>query len=107
MIYTITFNPALDYIAQVENFKIGEINRAKTQTVGVPNLFGVVAPQDEDIPPPNFKTEVIEIIAPGPLQDENHLVAPVLEVMINPAHFSLYILHGDVVWHDESLTAHR
>ena len=29
MIYTITFNPALDYITQVENFKIGEINRTK------------------------------------------------------------------------------
>ena len=26
MIYTITFNPALDYITQVENFKIGKIN---------------------------------------------------------------------------------
>lgn len=33
MIYTITFNPALDYIAQVENFKIGEINRTKTETI--------------------------------------------------------------------------
>lgn len=33
MIYTITFNPALDYIAQVEDFKIGEINRTKTETI--------------------------------------------------------------------------
>ena len=33
MIYTITFNPALDYITQVENFKIGEINRTKTETI--------------------------------------------------------------------------
>ena len=33
MIYTITFNPALDYIAQVENFKTGEINRTKTETI--------------------------------------------------------------------------
>ena len=33
MVYTITFNPALDYIAQVENFKIGEINRTKTETI--------------------------------------------------------------------------
>ena len=33
MIYTITFNPALDYIIQVENFKIGEINRTKTETI--------------------------------------------------------------------------
>ncbi len=33
MIYTITFNPALDYITQVENFKTGEINRTKTETI--------------------------------------------------------------------------
>ena len=33
MIYTITFNPALDYITQVKNFKIGEINRTKTETI--------------------------------------------------------------------------
>ena len=33
MIYTITFNPALDYITQVENFKIGEINRTKKETI--------------------------------------------------------------------------
>ncbi len=33
MIYTITFNPALDYITKVENFKIGEINRTKTETI--------------------------------------------------------------------------
>ena len=33
MIYTITFNPALDYIVQVENFKIGEINRTKMETI--------------------------------------------------------------------------
>ena len=33
MIYTITFNPALEYIAQVEDFKIGEINRTKTETI--------------------------------------------------------------------------
>ena len=33
MVYTITFNPALDYITQVENFRIGEINRTKTETI--------------------------------------------------------------------------
>ena len=33
MIYTITFNPALDYTVQVEKFKIGEINRTKTETI--------------------------------------------------------------------------
>ena len=33
MIYTITFNPALDYITQVENFRIGEINRTKMETI--------------------------------------------------------------------------
>lgn len=33
MIYTITFNPALDYITQVENFKIGKINRTKAEKI--------------------------------------------------------------------------
>ena len=33
MIYTITFNPALDYITQVENFKIGKINRTKVEKI--------------------------------------------------------------------------
>ena len=33
MIYTITFNPALDYISQVEDFKIGKINRTKTEKI--------------------------------------------------------------------------
>lgn len=31
MIYTITFNPAIDYISQVENFELGKINRTKTE----------------------------------------------------------------------------
>ncbi|WP_066501767.1 1-phosphofructokinase [Abyssisolibacter fermentans] len=29
MIYTITFNPSIDYILQVDNFKFGEVNRVK------------------------------------------------------------------------------
>ena len=33
MIYTITFNPALDYISQVEKFEIGKINRTKTEKI--------------------------------------------------------------------------
>ena len=33
MIYTITFNPALDYISQVENFEVGKINRTKTEKI--------------------------------------------------------------------------
>lgn len=33
MIYTITFNPALDYISQVEDFEIGKINRTKTEKI--------------------------------------------------------------------------
>ena len=33
MIYTITFNPALDYISQVENFETGKINRTKTEKI--------------------------------------------------------------------------
>ena len=32
-IYTITFNPALDYISQVENFEIGKINRTQTEKI--------------------------------------------------------------------------
>lgn len=33
MIYTITFNPALDYIVQVDNFEIGKINRMKEEKI--------------------------------------------------------------------------
>lgn len=33
MVYTITFNPALDYILQVENFEIGKINRTTTEKI--------------------------------------------------------------------------
>lgn len=33
MIYTITFNPALDYISQVDQFEIGKINRTKTEKI--------------------------------------------------------------------------
>ena len=39
MIYTITFNPALDYISQVENFEIGKINRTKTEAEKVFNIL--------------------------------------------------------------------
>lgn len=33
MIYTITFNPALDYITQVDNFEIGKVNRTITEKI--------------------------------------------------------------------------
>lgn len=33
MIYTITFNPALDYTIQVDEFEIGKINRTKTENI--------------------------------------------------------------------------
>lgn len=33
MIYTITFNPALDYMVQAEKFEIGKINRSKSETI--------------------------------------------------------------------------
>lgn len=33
MIYTITFNPALDYIVRVEDFKLGEVNRTSYEEV--------------------------------------------------------------------------
>ena len=33
MIYTITFNPALDYVIQNRNIKIGEINRAEEEHI--------------------------------------------------------------------------
>lgn len=33
MIYTVTFNPALDYIMRVENFKSGETNRSDTEEI--------------------------------------------------------------------------
>ena len=33
MIYTITFNPALDYIVRVNNLKIGEVNRTDFEEI--------------------------------------------------------------------------
>ena len=33
MIYTITFNPALDYISKVDNFEIGKINRTEEEKI--------------------------------------------------------------------------
>ncbi len=33
MIYTVTFNPALDFITQVDNFKVGEINRSSGEQI--------------------------------------------------------------------------
>lgn len=33
MIYTVTLNPALDYVIQVEHFKTGQINRNKTENI--------------------------------------------------------------------------
>lgn len=33
MIYTVTFNPCLDYVVQVENLKLGAVNRVSRETV--------------------------------------------------------------------------
>lgn len=33
MIYTVTFNPALDYVVRVENLKLGEVNRSNAEAV--------------------------------------------------------------------------
>ena len=33
MFYTVTLNPALDYISQVDDFDIGKINRTKTEKI--------------------------------------------------------------------------
>lgn len=33
MIYTITFNPALDYVIKTENFKNGKINKSKEEYI--------------------------------------------------------------------------
>ena len=31
MIYTVTFNPSLDYIVKVDNFKTGQVNRTASE----------------------------------------------------------------------------
>ena len=31
MIYTVTFNPSLDYVVTVENFEMGKTNRTKDE----------------------------------------------------------------------------
>ena len=33
MIYTVTFNPALDYVVRVDNLKLGEVNRSNAEAV--------------------------------------------------------------------------
>ena len=33
MIYTITFNPSLDYIMNVDDFKEGKTNRSSSETI--------------------------------------------------------------------------
>lgn len=33
MIYTVTFNPSLDYVVQVDDFAAGEINRTRTESI--------------------------------------------------------------------------
>ena len=35
MIYTVTFNPAIDYVLSVQKFKTGEINRSVEETIFV------------------------------------------------------------------------
>ena len=33
MIYTVTFNPSLDYIVKVNNFKLGAVNRTTREDI--------------------------------------------------------------------------
>ena len=33
MIYTVTFNPSLDYVIQIENMELGRINRTKKENI--------------------------------------------------------------------------
>ena len=33
MIYTVTFNPSLDYIVSVDNFKLGRVNRTSKEII--------------------------------------------------------------------------
>ena len=33
MIYTVTFNPSLDYIVSVDDFMLGRVNRTRTEII--------------------------------------------------------------------------
>lgn len=33
MVYTVTFNPSLDYIASVDNFTVGRVNRTNREII--------------------------------------------------------------------------
>ena len=35
MIYTVTFNPSLDYVMDIENFKQGSVNRSEKEQIFV------------------------------------------------------------------------
>ena len=52
MIYTVTFNPSLDYIVTVEDFKLGRVNRTSTELIypGGNRLLGLqfnASPKDD------------------------------------------------------------
>lgn len=33
MIYTVTFNPALDYVVRMEHFSLGQVNRTRSEEI--------------------------------------------------------------------------
>ena len=33
MIYTVTFNPALDYVVRMEQFQLGQVNRTTSEEI--------------------------------------------------------------------------
>ena len=35
MVYTVTFNPALDYVVRMDGFRTGDINRTRSEEVQV------------------------------------------------------------------------
>lgn len=65
MIYTVTFNPSLDYIVGVDEFKTGKVNRTAEELI-LPGGKGI----NVSIVLQNLGMESIHLVLPAGLQEK-------------------------------------